>query len=103
MIDAADAYIELPEHVVTTVLDDEYMLLNIDSGSYFGLNGVASEIAEIVEESEHGTSRTTIVAKLHERYPQVGQEQLARDVASFCEAMVERGLFVVKGDAGLPK
>jgi len=103
MTDAADTYIELPEHVVTTVLDDEYMLLNIDSGAYFGLNGVASEIAEIVEESAHATSRSVLVAKLRQRYPQVGQEQLARDVASFCEAMVERGLFVVKSDAGLPK
>lgn len=94
-----DVYIELSAEVVSTVLDDEYMLLNVETGRYFGLNGVASEITRIVESADAPLNSEAIVEQLSQKYPNVDKDRLAQDTVTFAADMEERGLFVIKSQS----
>lgn len=47
-----DTQIRIPEHVLSQKLDNETVLLNVQTGSYFGLTPVASRIWELLKAGE---------------------------------------------------
>ena len=79
--------------VVFRELDGEAVLLNLDSGMYFGLDRVGTRIWQLLD-AHHRLDK--VIEELLEEYD-VARETLEADVARLLGALLEKGL-VVQGD-----
>lgn len=84
----------VPEHVVARKLDDEMVLLNLDSGEYFGLNDTGTRIWELLAD---GRGRDEVVRRLIEEF-EVAAEVASDHVAALCEELLEAGLLAREGN-----
>jgi PqqD family protein of HPr-rel-A system len=76
------------DSVVSAELDDEVILLNVETGIYFGLDAIGTEIWSALKQ---GPSEEDIFAQLLEAY-EVEPEQLRQDILSFLDKLREQGL-----------
>lgn len=86
--DHSDAQWSIPEHVVFQVLDGQAVVLNLDSGQYFGLNEVGTILWQGLEQ---GRSLEQITESLLENY-EVGRVELRRDLTELVSALKQRRL-----------
>jgi hypothetical protein len=81
----------IPPQVMTRLVGDETVLLDLASGIYFGLDGVGKRIWESVADgSSLGQAADVIVAEY-----EVDEAEARADVLAFAKQLIERGLFVV--------
>jgi hypothetical protein len=80
------------ENLLSTQLDEETVLMSIDAGAYYGLEGPARSIWEILETP---TTFSALVESLVEKY-RVSPETCAADVEKFLEEMEREGLLRVE-------
>lgn len=73
---------------VSTALDEEVVILNIEESLYFGLEGVAACIWNAVSEP---TNAAEICRQVMERFD-VGEDQCRREVMAFLEELASAGL-----------
>jgi hypothetical protein len=85
----------IPEHVLSRKLDDEMVLLNLDSGEYFGLNDTGTKVWELIAD---GRSREDVVDTLTKEFA-VAAEVASRHVAMLCDQLLEAGLLAEGGAA----
>lgn len=78
----------VPPHVMSRLVGDETVLLDLESGVYFGLDGVGQRIWESIAE---GLTLGEAVAVLVSEY-EVGEDQAQADVIEFARDLVARGL-----------
>ncbi len=78
----------VPPQVMSRLVGDETVLLDLASGVYFGLDGVGQRIWESVVE---GNSLAQAVAVIVSEYD-VDEAQAQADVLEFAGDLVERGL-----------
>lgn len=78
----------VPDHVVFRRLEDEAILLNLDSELYFGLDAVGTAVWQAVV--EHGTLDDAWAA-LAPQYD-VDPAELRRDIVALLGELVEQGL-----------
>ena len=83
-----DTALKVSPHVVSRVVDDETVLLNLEGGLYFGVDQVGHRIWELTGE---GKTLQEIVDAIVAEYD-VSREQAEGDVLAFAEPLVERGL-----------
>lgn len=76
------------DSVVAAELDNESVLLNVETGVYFGLGEVGTRIWQLLIE---GLSPDDIVGRLLDEY-EVAPHQLRDDVTSFLEHLEREGL-----------
>jgi hypothetical protein len=74
--------------VVCADLNDEVVLLNVDTGIYFGLDGLGAQIWNLVGE---GLDEDEIHSRLLSEY-EVTAEQLGADLAEFVTQLEAHGL-----------
>ena len=86
-----DSRLAIPPQVMSRLVEDETVLLDLASGTYFGLDGVGNFIWEAVSTGK--TLRETI-ALITEEY-EVDETQVRKDVVAFTEDLVERGLLAL--------
>jgi hypothetical protein len=77
-----------PPHVMSRLVGDETVLLDLESGMYFGLDGVGKRIWESIGE---GLTLAEIAAVIMSEYD-VQEDQAQADVIEFARDLVERGL-----------
>jgi len=83
-----DTKLSIPPQVMSRLVGDETVLLDLASGLYFGLDGVGKVIWKSVSAGESlGDAVSTIVARF-----EVEQDQAAADVLTFAGTLVEKGL-----------
>ncbi len=83
-----DTKLSIPPQVMSRLVGDETVLLDLASGLYFGLDGVGKVIWESVSAGENlGEAVSTIVTRF-----EVEQDQAAADVLTFAGTLVEKGL-----------
>ena len=85
-----DARLQIPEQVVTRQVGDETVLLNLESGTYFGLDPVGSRFLELLE--VEGTL-AAVLAKMLEEFD-VTETQLEADLLRLADEMLASGLLV---------
>ena len=85
-----DARLQIPEQVVTRQVSDETVLLNLESGTYFGLDPVGSRFLELLE--VEGTL-AAVLAKMLEEFD-VTEVQLEADLLRLTDEMLASGLLV---------
>jgi hypothetical protein len=83
--------ITIPETVLSTDLQNEGVLLNLETGEYFGLDAVGLDMWKTLTTS--GTVATAQAALL-EQYD-VTEDVLAHDLTEFIATLAERGLLQV--------
>ncbi|MDE0686419.1 MAG: PqqD family protein [Candidatus Poribacteria bacterium] len=90
-MDYLNARIKLKEEVFFEELDDQAVILNIQTSTYFGLNEVGTRIWNLL--SEHKQVRI-VYNKLIEEYD-VAAEQIAKDLQIFINHLQSKELIDV--------
>lgn len=83
-----DARFKIPEQVVTRQVGDETVLLNLVSGTYFGLDPVGSRFLELLEAEG---SLAAVVARMLEEFDAT-EAQLEADLLRLADEMLANGL-----------
>lgn len=82
------------ESVVSADLDGETVLLNVETGVYFGLDPVGTEIWKVLEK---GATEDDVVTRLGEIFD-VDAVQLREDVREFVSLLQEKQLVLGVAD-----
>jgi hypothetical protein len=85
-----DTRLSIPPQVMSRLVGDETVLLDLASGHYFGVDGVGKLIWESVSDGK--TLAETVDAIVAEF--DVEKSQAEADVSAFASQLVERGLLV---------
>ena len=80
--------LSIPPQVMSRLVDDETVLLDLESGMYFGLDGVGKRIWETIAE---GKSLGDIAVTISSEF-EVDESQALADAIAFASDLVERGL-----------
>ncbi len=83
-----DAKLSIPPQVMSRLVGDETVLLDLSSGIYFGLDGVGKRIWESVAEGLSLGETAAVIATEFE----VEETQAQADLIAFATDLVERGL-----------
>ena len=84
--------LEATENVVFRELQGELVLLNLDSGVYFGLNQMGTRIWQLLQER---VTLQTVLDRLCQEYD-VPETTCREDLLSFAAATIEKGLLKVR-------
>ena len=76
------------EPVVGAELDGEAILLNLDTGIYFGIDTVGTRIWRLITQ---GAAESEIIDQLLKQYD-VDRAQLTQDVSEFLDLLAAKGL-----------
>lgn len=82
--------VTIPEHVMVRQVGDESVMLDLASGTYFGLDAIGARVWQLLVEGR--TLAETCDAMLEEY--EVSREELERDVADLVEQLAAQGLLV---------
>ena len=83
-----DTRLSIPPQVMSRSVGDETVLLDLESGIYFGLDGVGKRIWESIV---HGHTLGETAAMVVSEY-EVDEATAQADVIKFASDLVERGL-----------
>ena len=83
-----DSKLSIPPQVLSRLVGDETVLLDLFKGVYFGLDGVGKRIWETVAEGHSLAQTATVISAEYE----VDHERAQADVIEFACKLVERGL-----------
>lgn len=86
-----DIHVEVREGIVFQQLQEEAVLLNLDSGQYFGLDAVGTRVWSLLAE---GKSLRDVVTTIVAEY-EVGKEQCETDLAKLIGELETQGLVIV--------
>jgi hypothetical protein len=80
--------VRVPEHVVYRDFGDETVILNLEAGTYHGLNPTAAAMLSVLGESD------TVAAAVDRLAAEFGEDRarVERDVVDLCRALTERKL-----------
>jgi len=83
-----DTRLEASSSVVTREIGGEMVLMDLESGSYFGLNSVGGQVWQALEE---GKTIKQLCDQIEEEFD-VPRDQLEQDITSLVEELLERKL-----------
>ena len=84
----ADERLVVPKHVMARAVGDEYVILDLEKGTYYGLDAVGARVWSLLAE---GMSLGDVCSRVVDEYD-VALEQAQADVASLVNALRSRGL-----------
>ena len=87
-------HLRISDAAVVRDLDGESVILNIESGIYFGLDRIGTRVWQLIE--EHGDVDAIVLVMEHE-YDAVPQT-LRADAEALVAALIEKRL-IIEGDA----
>ncbi|WP_263784464.1 PqqD family protein [Salinibacter grassmerensis] len=78
-------------------VEDERILLDPETGTYYGLNPVGDHVLRMVEDAETGSlAIRSVVDALHDAFPDEDYERIAEDVLTFIDEMEDFDLLLVR-------
>ena len=86
-----DSYIKRNNEVFASEIDEEVVMMNVDTGRYYGMDTVGSRIWELIAEE---IQVKDVIEKLMEEYD-VSEEQCKSDVIEFLSELYENKLVQV--------
>ena len=84
----AEKTLTIPDHVMSRQVGDEAVILDLSSGTYFGLDPIGARVWQLLAD---GANLQQVVTTLLADY-EVAQEQLQQDVQALVDDLVTRGL-----------
>jgi hypothetical protein len=91
--DLLDAVIRVPEHVIFRSFSSETVALNLETGTFHGLNSTAGRMVELIARASRARDA---VGQLAEEYG-VSDEQIAADMQNLLQVLVDRSLIEIHG------
>lgn len=79
---------EIPVQVMSRLVGDETVLMDLSTGIYFGLGGVGKRIWETIAEGQNLAAVAAVIAAEYE----VDEARAQADVIEFVSDLVERSL-----------
>lgn len=79
------------QDLIATELDDDTVMMSIETGAYYGLSGSGTLIWELLEVPR---TKAEVIAALQERYD-VSLDALQADVEAFIDDMLKNALIVM--------
>ena len=89
-----DTVLRRKRDLVASDMDGETVMLDIDSGRYFGLSGVGPHLWKTLEKEARADA---LVASVREQFDAAPDEDVERDVMEFLNRLVDKGLVTVVG------
>ncbi len=86
-----DLSIAVPKGVLFQDLGEDVVLLEIQSGQYYGLNAVGARMWSLLQQ---GQSVSQVLSTLHEEY-EASEERLGADLKQFLNQLQSKGLIEV--------
>jgi len=86
--------VQVPAHVVFRAFAVETIMLNLQTGTYHGLNPIGGRMLETLQEHEVIADAASVLTEHYRENP--GSVQA--DLLTLCAGLIERGLLVVKPD-----
>ena len=83
--------VEATEAFASAEVEDERVLLNTETGMYYGLNPIGDRVLRMVEETAPVPIQD-IVDHLHSDFPDADYKRIREDVLTFVEEMEEANL-----------
>ena len=90
-VQLVERQIRVNEAVVSAELGDEAVLLNVDTGLYYGLGEAELIVWQLIGQ---GASEPEILARLLDEFD-VDVDQLKADLSGFLKTLTERGIIEV--------
>ena len=87
-----DTRFSVPTQVMSRLVGDETVLLDLQSGMYFGLDAVGQRIWDSVSEGECLAAAVDVVTAEYD----VDVDQAKADAIEFVASLVERGLLEIR-------
>jgi hypothetical protein len=87
-----DAAFRIPDEVIFRELDGEAVVLNLDTGIYFGLDAVGTRIWRLLEERK---PLRVVLDTLVDEY-EAPPDRLQRDLLAFVDQLNGKGLVVLQ-------
>jgi hypothetical protein len=87
---------QLLEHVSLTEVDDEVVLLNLDSGAYYGLNHVGSKLMQGIR---NHLDLAQVIGDISEQY-QTDRQQVQTDAEELIAQLLKEQLISIQDEAG---
>ena len=81
------------EGFVTSDMDKEKVMLNMEKGKYYNLGEVGGQIWELIKSP--GRTMEQIVTELQKEYD-LSQEQCQKEVTAFIEKLQQEGIIEIK-------
>ncbi|MEP0189059.1 MAG: PqqD family protein [Erythrobacter sp.] len=88
-----DQVFEVSENVVSREVSGEFVLLDLESGIYFGLNPVGSRIWQLLDEKPQALSAICNIVEAEFDAP---RDVIETDVLSLTGELVEQGLIAAQ-------
>ncbi|RBP48284.1 PqqD family protein [Arenicella xantha] len=86
---------QLAANISLTQVDDESVLLDLDAGTYFGLNAVGTSFLQLLEAK---SSFPEAVSTVQSQYD-APAEQVQHDLTELLTTLVDQGLITRRGEA----
>lgn len=83
-----DTNVEISPNVLLQEVDDETILLNMESEEYFSLNEIGTIFYELLQEHKN----LEVVLQELQNHFDAPKEQLERDLTAFVKTLEEKGL-----------
>ena len=83
-----DTHLSIPPQVMSRLVGDETVLLDLASGMYFGVDGVGQRIWEAVAEGQSLGQAAAVISAEYD----VDEARAQKDVIEFASDLVARGL-----------
>lgn len=87
-----DSIIKRDPEMLASKMDDEYVMMSVENGEYYGLDQVGSRIWELLEDE---IRVSTLIDQLTAEY-EVSREQCEQDVFSFLQDLAEKRLIHIQ-------
>ena len=94
-MEQVNGHYSLNGRVLCRTIEDEAVLLDLDSGQYYGLNTVGARIWELLGDGHSASSICEVVVQEFE----VSEAEAAADVEAFLTALLGKGILLAKGKA----
>ena len=88
-----ESYVKRNNEVFASEIDNEVVMMNIDTGKYYGMDAIGSRIWELIADE---ILVTELIGKLMEEYD-VEEEQCRKDVLEFLNQLNANKLLQVSG------
>lgn len=92
---SAASAVAIPQYVVFRAFAAETIMLNLQTGTYHGLNPTAGKMLETLQQHEVISEAAAAITDHYSADAAVVES----DMLALCSGLVERGLLVVKADA----
>ncbi|WP_374405289.1 PqqD family protein [Pelagerythrobacter sp.] len=88
----ADTVLRRKRDLVESAMDEETVMLDIESGHYFGLSGVGPRLWTLLEEDRRAG---VLVDRVREEFTATPEDDVRADVMAFLQQLLDKGLVKV--------